>query len=54
MKKHVTQEEADKADIVIVNGKAKCGCEVHISDGHGEYSNVVYIWFCDKHSCKKE
>ena len=44
-------------DITFVNNevdseKSICKCEIEISDGYGEYSDVVYIWLCDFHKKK--
>jgi len=41
-------------EIVFVNptenGKAKdCDCQMRVSDGHGQYSDVYYITPCKKH-----
>lgn len=36
--------------IVFVNGEpAECGCTVEVSDGHGEYSNVIRVSPCSSH-----
>ena len=43
--------EKPKPNLVLVNGKgSECACTVEVSNGHGEYSDVVSIWFCLKHS----
>lgn len=39
----------------FVNGKnSECQCRYEYSDGRGEYSDVVYVHLCDKHSGVKE
>jgi hypothetical protein len=45
------EKDHNKADIVFVNThKAKnCDCVVEYSNGGGEYSDVIYVWLCDKH-----
>lgn len=41
--------------LTFVNGRdAKCGCKVKVSDGYGEYSDVIHVTLCDKHSSKEE
>lgn len=36
--------------IVLVNGKASCGCSLIFSNGHGEYSDIHTVNICDFHS----
>ncbi|KKL60695.1 hypothetical protein LCGC14_2202710 [marine sediment metagenome] len=44
----------DKYDICFVNyEKAECGCKVKFSDGYGEYANVIFVTFCEKHKTKE-
>ncbi|HEJ4837989.1 TPA: hypothetical protein SL605_000776 [Pseudomonas aeruginosa] len=50
--KHPAVEQADVADkLTFINGRpAMCGCQVEYSDGGGEYSDVIYVTLCAKHS----
>lgn len=45
-------EQADvAAKLTFINGRpAMCGCQVEYSDGGGEYSDVIYVTLCAKHS----
>lgn len=37
--------------ITFINGERfPCGCSVHTSDGHGEYSDSITVSLCTKHS----
>ncbi|HHX6654889.1 TPA: hypothetical protein ACVGKT_001069 [Pseudomonas aeruginosa] len=39
------------ANLTFINGKpAMCGCQVEYSSGGGEYSDVIYVTLCAKHS----
>lgn len=39
------------ANLTFINGRpAMCGCQVEYSSGGGEYSDVIYVTLCDKHS----
>ncbi|MGD8183868.1 hypothetical protein ACP9M8_08205 [Pseudomonas aeruginosa] len=39
------------ANLTFINGRpAMCGCQVEYSDGGGEYSDVIYVTLCAKHS----
>lgn len=39
-----------ETDICFVNGKARgCNCKVIISNGGGEYADVIFIKLCNKH-----
>ncbi|HEJ1368114.1 hypothetical protein LJG62_10385 [Pseudomonas aeruginosa] len=50
--KHPAVEQADvAAKLTFINGRpAMCGCQVEYSDGGGEYSDVIYVTLCAKHS----
>ncbi|MCV6390659.1 hypothetical protein [Pseudomonas aeruginosa] len=46
----VDQEDV-AAKLTFINGRpAMCGCQVEYSDGGGEYSDVIYVTLCAKHS----
>ncbi|MBG4159674.1 hypothetical protein GHT56_08890 [Pseudomonas aeruginosa] len=49
---HPAVEQADvAAKLTFINGRpAMCGCQVEYSDGGGEYSDVIYVTLCAKHS----
>lgn len=39
------------ANLTLINGRpAMCGCQVEYSSGGGEYSDVIYVTLCAKHS----
>ncbi|MFU6003503.1 hypothetical protein ACM7QE_33205, partial [Pseudomonas aeruginosa] len=39
------------ANLTFINGRpAMCGCQVEYSSGGGEYSDVIYVTLCAKHS----
>lgn len=39
------------AKLTFINGRpAMCGCQVEYSSGGGEYSDVIYVTLCAKHS----
>nr|WP_236080461.1 hypothetical protein [Pseudomonas aeruginosa] len=39
------------ATLTFINGRpAMCGCQVEYSSGGGEYSDVIYVTLCAKHS----
>ncbi|HBO0937060.1 TPA: hypothetical protein L4E40_000537 [Pseudomonas aeruginosa] len=39
------------AELTFINGRpAMCGCQVEYSSGGGEYSDVIYVTLCAKHS----
>jgi len=41
------------SEIIFVNKHPyPCGCKISFSDGKGEYSDVIYVDFCEKHSPK--
>ncbi|HHJ1397607.1 TPA: hypothetical protein ACQGPQ_001097 [Pseudomonas aeruginosa] len=51
----LNKESVDQADVAakltFINGRpAMCGCQVEYSDGGGEYSDVIYVTLCAKHS----
>ncbi|HCG1164649.1 TPA: hypothetical protein NJG37_000980 [Pseudomonas aeruginosa] len=50
--KHPAVDQADvAAKLTFINGRpAMCGCQVEYSDGGGEYSDVIYVTLCAKHS----
>ncbi|HCF0755568.1 TPA: hypothetical protein NH708_000188 [Pseudomonas aeruginosa] len=50
--KHPAVNQADvAAKLTFINGRpAMCGCQVEYSDGGGEYSDVIYVTLCAKHS----
>ncbi|MER0833934.1 hypothetical protein AAA528_16910 [Pseudomonas aeruginosa] len=50
--KHPAVEQADvAAKLTFINGRpAMCGCQVEYSSGGGEYSDVIYVTLCAKHS----
>ncbi|EPG0577531.1 hypothetical protein M0L66_007212, partial [Pseudomonas aeruginosa] len=44
-------QEDVAAKLTFINGRpAMCGCQVEYSDGGGEYSDVIYVTLCAKHS----
>ncbi|EPR3316821.1 hypothetical protein ACXW1K_001583 [Pseudomonas aeruginosa] len=49
---HPAVDQADvAAKLTFINGRpAMCGCQVEYSDGGGEYSDVIYVTLCAKHS----
>lgn len=49
---HPAVEQADvAAKLTFINGSpAMCGCQVEYSSGGGEYSDVIYVTLCAKHS----
>ncbi|HEJ2089454.1 TPA: hypothetical protein SL599_003806 [Pseudomonas aeruginosa] len=48
---HPEQQVAVAAKLTFINGRpAMCGCQVEYSDGGGEYSDVIYVTLCAKHS----
>ncbi|MBG4395210.1 hypothetical protein GHT73_09570 [Pseudomonas aeruginosa] len=48
---HPEQQVAVAAKLTFINGSpAMCGCQVEYSDGGGEYSDVIYVTLCAKHS----
>lgn len=49
---HPAVDQADvAAKLTFINGRpAICGCQVEYSDGGGEYSDVIYVTLCAKHS----
>ncbi|HFL2728916.1 TPA: hypothetical protein ACGWTY_002858 [Pseudomonas aeruginosa] len=49
---HPAVEQAGvAAKLTFINGRpAMCGCQVEYSDGGGEYSDVIYVTLCAKHS----
>ncbi|MDI3613392.1 hypothetical protein QK435_06050 [Pseudomonas aeruginosa] len=49
---HPAVDQADvAAKLTFIKGRpAMCGCQVEYSDGGGEYSDVIYVTLCAKHS----
>ncbi|MFG8317760.1 hypothetical protein ACEOPL_26560 [Pseudomonas aeruginosa] len=48
---HPEQQADVAAKLTFINGRpAMCGCQVEYSDGGGEYSDVIYVTLCAKHS----
>ncbi|HHG5098733.1 hypothetical protein [Pseudomonas aeruginosa] len=45
------KNDSQTAKLTFVNGRlAICGCQVEYSSGRGEYSDVIYVTLCAKHS----